>query len=376
VAELVEGFVLPALGAHSLVEVLPEVAAALGFPEVFPTHPASWELPPAPGYVVFLIDGLGLHQLASHPLDAPFLSGHLTGHLSATVPSTTATSLTSLGTALPPGAHGVLGFTTRIPGTSRLLQALAWDKRVDPHKWQPQPTGYERLARAGVKVSVVNKREYQMSGLSVAASRGARYVAADRAGEQMVALLAATSETPALVYAYDSDLDWVGHRYGVDSAQWRAQLRAIDANVERIRAALPGETRLLVIADHGMIDSRDEARIDIDDVPTLREGVTLVGGEARFRHLYCRPGAAIETQKCWQEELGESVSVWLKDQAIAAGFFGEVTPLSRPRIGDVVVAARRNVALFSSKDFRYETTLIGLHGSLTEAEMHIPLIVC
>ena len=66
------------------------------------------------------------------------------------MPSTTATSLTSLGTGLPPGAHGLVGFTSRIPGTDTLLNALHWDKAVDPVEWQPHPTAFARLAAAGV----------------------------------------------------------------------------------------------------------------------------------------------------------------------------------------------------------------------------------
>ena len=63
------------------------------------------------------------------------------------MPSTTATSLTSLGTGLPPGAHGLVGFTSRVPGTGKLLNALMWDKDVDPLEWQPHDTAFTRLRR-------------------------------------------------------------------------------------------------------------------------------------------------------------------------------------------------------------------------------------
>ena len=47
-----------------------------------------------------------------------------------------------------------------------------------------------------------------------------------------------------------------------------------------------------------------------------------------------------------------------------------------PRLGDVVVACHGDAAILSSVDFPYETTLVGLHGSLTPDEMLIPMIVC
>ena len=79
------------------------------------------------------------------------------------VPSTTATSLTSLGTGLTPGSHGLVGFTARVPGTDQLLNHLFWDADVDPLEWQPHPTAFATLAAAGVSVTVVNKREFRGS---------------------------------------------------------------------------------------------------------------------------------------------------------------------------------------------------------------------
>ena len=56
--------------------------------------------------------------------------------------------MTSLGTGLPPGQHGVVGFTSRIPGTDRLLDALRWDANVDPREWQSHDTAFGAGARS------------------------------------------------------------------------------------------------------------------------------------------------------------------------------------------------------------------------------------
>jgi len=126
-------FLEPAYGSRSLADVLPAVSLALGATPATDAV-ATLDLPPAPAYVVFLVDGLGADLLAAHAHVAPYLSSLLTPEAVATagVPSTTATSLTSLGTGLVPGAHGVVGFTSRVPGSDRLLNALFWDKDVDP----------------------------------------------------------------------------------------------------------------------------------------------------------------------------------------------------------------------------------------------------
>jgi len=368
-------FVEPAYHQRSLGDVVPAIAAALGVP--IDQTPSGLLLPDATSYVVFLIDGLGARLLERYAHAAPYLAGLLEGQAPGTagVPSTTATSLTSLGTGLTPGAHGLVGFTSRVPGTDRLLNALLWDRDVDPQEWQPHPTAFARMMRQGASVTVVNKREFAASGLTVAAHRGAEYVGADRVGERIAAAIAASYDRPSLTYLYDGDLDWTGHRYGVASSQWLQQLSMIDAEAEQLREALPASIRLLVVADHGMIDSPEESRVDVDEFHQLRDGVALLGGEARFRHLYCQRGAVDDVVATWSEFLGERAEVMTRETAIRRGWFGPVDPGVLPRLGDVVVACHGDTALMSSRDFPYETTLVGLHGSLTPEEMLIPLLV-
>ncbi len=368
-----EEFISPAYADRSLGDVVPAVARALGVDAGLPR--TSLELPPAPAYVVFLVDGLGFELLRDHREEAPFLHAHLGEPITVGVPSTTATSLTSFGTALPPGQHGVVGYTSRIPGTDRLLNALTWSSEVDPCVWQPHPTAFGRLATAGVQTTVVNKRDFQGSGLTVAGHRGAEFLGADRVGERLAAVAMVSRASPSMTYMYDGDLDWTGHRYGVDSPQWEQQLAMIDAAAEHLRETLPAETRIVVVADHGMVDSPGPRRLDVAGDPSLTDGVFLLGGEARFRHLYCRSGATDDVLATWEKVVGDRAQVLGRDEAVALGWFGIVDPSVRPRLGDVLVACRSDFAVMSSADFPYETKLVGLHGSLTSAEMLVPLLV-
>lgn len=379
--DLEAGFVSPAYNDRSLGDVLPAVARALGHGRVLDPvdgGPAGLDLPEAQHYVVFLVDGMGFELLKGQEEVAPFLTALLTGSSAATVgvPSTTATSLTSLGTALPPGAHGVVGYTSRIPGTEQLLNALTWHKDIDPVQWQPNETAFGRLAAAGVHTTTVNKREFEGSGLTVASSRGASFVGADRVGERLVAVQASSAHAPSLTYMYDGDLDWTGHRYGVHSAQWEAQLSMIDLAAERLRESLDDSVRILVVADHGMVDIGEELRVDVEVHPELREGVYLLGGEARFRHLYCRSGAVDDVLATWRAFLGDRAEVLSREEALERGWFGDAVASVRPRLGDVVVACRGGTAVLSSRDFPYEAKLVGMHGSLTPEEMLVPVLVC
>jgi Type I phosphodiesterase / nucleotide pyrophosphatase len=364
-------FVLPSYGDGALSDLLPSALSALsGEANVL-------SLPIARRYVVLLIDGLGWNLLLSHASDAPYLHSLALRSRSVTcgVPSTTATSLVSLGTGLVPGAHGVVGYTSLIPGTQRLLNALHWDG-VAPVSWQPHPTLFEGAASSGVAVTSVGRKSFSGSGLTIAGLRGGAYLAADSFGQRLAGAADASSRaTPSLVYVYDGDLDWTGHRDGCRSEAWRHQLAVVDAFASRLRAALPSDAVLVVTGDHGMVDVPPSSRVDVDAVPSLRAGVALVGGDPRLRYLYTLPGAASDVLARWRSELGSQVVALSRAEAVAAGWFGPVEPRVLPRLGDVIVAAADDFAIQCLSAFPMEDQLVGWHGSLTADEMLVPLLI-
>ncbi len=328
---------------------------------------------------LLVIDGLGLELLRGHQAAAPFLAelAFNSRPLTAGFPSTTVTGLGSLGTGLAPGAHGMLGYQVAIPGTERLLNGLHWPKDIDPVAWQPQPTIYERAAAAGVDAVHVAPGLFAASGLTRATLRGAAYRPADYLG----ALAAVTADAlagseRALVSAYHGDLDATGHRYGVSSAAWNNQLAHVDKLAEQIAASLPYGTVMYVTADHGMVNVGPDDRIDADaDGSPLRDGVALLGGEPRARHVYARPGAAADVLATWREVLGERAWVMSREEAVKDGLFGaSVSEAMAARIGDVVAACAGTWAIVATKAEPLESALVGMHGSLTSAEQLVPML--
>lgn len=366
--------VSPAYGEGSLVDLLPSVLGALGVDG----ESDVVGLPPARGYCVLLVDGLGWNQLRANASSAPFLSSLPGRSITTPVPSTTAASITSLGTGLPPGRHGLVGYTSRLPGTTTLLNALEWDSSVDPSSYQPYPDVFARAQAEGLVTFVVSKRRFATSGLTRVALGGGRYRGADTVGERVAAVERAFEEaqgSPTLVYAYESDLDSTGHRHGPSSPEWRHQLRSVDALAEHLADVLPPGFALVVTGDHGMIEAAPTDHVDVDAMSELREGVVLIGGEPRFRHVYTQPGAADDVATRWQSRLGKRVVVRTREQAQAAGWFGPIDERVRERIGDVVVAAMGSTVCLVPSVWPKEHRMKGHHGSITADEMLVPCVV-
>ncbi len=371
----------PAYGTAALGDLLPAITAPHGVPGVAPT---GLELAPAERTCVFLIDGMGWELLKAHPDEAPFLTSLLgtslggTGRpLTAGFPATTATSLASVGTGLPPGAHGLAGYIVAVPGERQLMNQLRWKPWTDPYLWQPYPTVFHLAQQAGIETSQVSAPAFEHTPLTQIALSGGTFFGRLTGEERMdlaAERLAAADRT--LVYTYYSELDGMGHRYGVDSDAWRGQLMMADRLAQRLAEQLPPRSALYITADHGMIDVAPEDRIDFDEDWELGAGVAMLGGEARARHVYAVPGAAADVHAVWSEVLGERMWVATREQAVEAGWFGpRVDERVLGRIGDVVaVAADDDIAVIASRGEPGESSMVGLHGSLAPKEQLVPLL--
>ncbi|MFJ6652370.1 alkaline phosphatase family protein [Microbacterium sp. NPDC091313] len=341
---------------------------------------ATASLPPATSAVVFVLDGLGAHNLAARSGHARFLSslGSRSSVARTVFPSTTAAALTSLLTGVDPGRHGIVGYRVRIPGTDEAPNQLhGWETHhLDPRVWQRAAPILETEARAGRPVFVVSRPEYRGTGFTEATLRGAEIVGVDSLTERVtVAADIAASHPGALVYLYAPDLDSAGHRYGWESDEWTAALEGVDTAVRRFSDALAPGTGALLTADHGMIDVAAHRRLLIGADSPLWDGVRLVGGEPRMLHLYAEPGSAGDVLAAWSA--AESARAWVlsRDEAVGAGLFGRVDREVLERIGDVVVAARAAVAYYDDREAdKKAQRMVGQHGSLTVEERIVPLL--
>ncbi len=335
------------------------------------------------GACVLLVDGLGAELLDTYADDAPVLAALRGRTLQVGFPSTTVAGLAAVGTGCRSGEHGMVGLSFRLPGAD-VVNALGWRphptgrdlrEKVPPEQVQPMPTTFERAAATGLTVSVISGVQFTGSGLTRAVLRGGRYVGVHALGDLAACVRSALADG-GFCYGYHSELDLLGHVYGPGSTAWRMQLRQVDRLVESIVEDLPGGGMLAVVADHGMVSIDAAEAVDIDASEPLMDGVKAIGGEPRARHVYVADGAADAVLAVWREMLAQHAWVASRDEAIAAGWFGDrVGDDARFRIGDVVAAARGSAGMMRRTAEPLLSALIGQHGSLTDAEQRVPLLL-
>ena len=328
--------------------------------------------------LLFLIDGFGFDTLATYADVMPTMSRMFNhGCIQTAFPSTTATSLATLTTGQLPGAHGMLGYTVQVPRSGgRLLNALKWDERVDPENWQPIETLFQRAAAAGINVTHVAAKRYENSGFTRAVFRGAQYKGANLVADLISETKLALHKAPSFVYLYVNDLDTAGHSDGVGSEKWIAALSMIDQMVSQLMKEVPKGTRIWVTSDHGMINVQEKIVIGLDN--PLMQGVSVVAGEPRARHLYLdsdSPTARAETASLWQEYLQDKALVLTREQAISSNLFGsEVSADALDRMGEVIAIARGGLVLLDADRVEKEGAMVGHHGADSDIESQVGLL--
>ena len=136
---------------------------------------------------------------------------------------------------------------------------------------------------------------------------------------------------------------------------------------------------VLVCADHGFVDTEDATRIHLDDHPRLASTLRLpLCGEQRTPYCYVKPGEREVFEQYVSTELAGVCELVSSDTLVDEGFFGPGDPHRslRDRIGDYALIMNDNYVLkdriaTEQPGFKH----VGVHGGVSQAEMHVPLVV-
>ncbi|MFM6973540.1 MAG: alkaline phosphatase family protein [Agromyces sp.] len=346
-------------------------------------EPNRLDLPAVDSAIVLVVDGLGMHNLAARAGHARTMTSAASGRSVAwtTFPSTTAAALTTLTTGVEPGIHGVVGYSVFDRSQHRVLNQLSdWGAAMPADTWQRAQTVFETASARGVRADVVGHPKYANSGFTNASLRGSSYHEATTIQERLD-WAAARSVTPGISYVYVAELDMAAHANGWESDTWLARLEEVDAAVRTVLPRLSRRTGLIVTADHGVIDVAIRRHVLIDSrAPELAQQLHAVAGDPRALSLWLDAEATererSELASAWQAVLGDDVWALSREQAIANGLFGSrVDEAVEPRIGDVILAARKGIALYDSRTASAQSrAMIGQHGSLSDEEQRVPLL--
>ncbi len=332
-------------------------------------------IPEAPSYILFMIDGLGVHQL-DHPAAAG-LADSLRGVLDAPFPTTTTVSLASVATGLTPGRHGLIGHFVLLSGHPVPVNSLRWVDAAGRKMGRrtagflPRPNLWERLRAAGAEPIAVQPAVYADTPLTKALYRGCRFEGAAALDHFITAAAELAGAPGRLVFAYYPEVDMAAHMHGTNSPEYAEALAAAAFLWEGIAARLPSGAVMVGTADHGVTAATESGkrRIHRRGAP----GLTLYGDP---RALYVRgPAEQIE------QLAARLPAAWHPRQHLERLWGspedggGDRTPIGPPapvEKPDGALLARDGCVLLPG---HMDKRMVGYHGGLTPEELEIPLLV-
>ena len=400
-----QDWVMPHYDGLSIANLPATIAALFGeeLPGALAPLRASLWADWAPGLrrvVLVVLDALGLRMLqdmwATEGGDAFFGSRGfaLLVPLTSVFPSTTDAALVSLSTGRPPAEHGWLAYTMYLREMGMAANAIMlcpmWTRQsdllvdwgLDPETLITVPTLASQLSGAGISTSAVLSAHFAQSGFTQMLYRGVSEMRGHHHGSDLwvhlIHLLAETRADRALITAYWSGLDTLGHAYGHDTDLWRAEFRAVSRLLgSEFLASVPAEDRegtlLLITADHGQIRIPTEEIVRASDDPDLNRHLLVpVVGESRAAFLYPRPGRAGAIRDHLAAAYPDWFTVLDSAAALDAGLMGKpVCDEAYARAGELLALPRGRHALQHAEIL---VPLLGRHGGLTQDEMLVPLI--
>lgn len=347
--------------------------------------------------VLAFIDGLGWNHFQRVRHDHSFLT-RLVNHatvtpLTAGYPSATAAAVSTIHTGRQPVEHGVIGWNTYVESLGGHIQTLPFAnsertplgevrENPNPADLLDGPTLYERLDARSV---LIQPTEIGGNPYDSQATRGADLINYENPAQAACRVRTQLEETiePTYYYCYFPSVDGFSHAHGAAHEETDAQLENISHAIEReivekLDSAVAKRTLLLVIADHGEVDTSSNERVNIDtsDLETHLqrnkhgEPIPMLGSPRNLQ-FHARDGHrdALRTKL---EDVFAPLDPLILDREgiIDESIFGNKEPSERfeRRCPDLLVIPRNGFARDNDSDL----TKIGMHGGLHPDEMLVP----
>ncbi len=353
--------------------------------------------------VFVLLDGLGYNsiQYAREKFGFPsfdkFQKNSLILPLTSVFPSTTTTATTSLHTGLTPQEHGIIGYTMYMSEIGAIAQMLdmgpffgrrsLFEIGFDPQKFIGKITLHEKLAASGITSNLYINKYIVGSGLSQITNRGANTVPILTSPDLFVSLRknleTQKSSGARFHFAYYATPDTIAHARGPFTSTYASEVEAIFYTIQRelfekLNKDVAKRTLLLISADHGLAEIKQENIIDIALHPDLLRMLKVPPtGDSRCLILHSKSEEEIlKIEDYFRLRFSDQFRVIRSSNALKEGLFGfgEIKEQLRDRIGDLIAIPKGNVAVDNSNVQPRIEYVPGRHGGLSANEMIVPLI--
>jgi len=333
--------------------------------------------------ILFMVlDGLGYNYLVNHG-SGLWLRENLVSSISSVFPPSTGSAMTTFYTASAPISHGITGWYVYLKKIGAVTRFLPYTTLVNDIPIEPDITsfiGSEAWLKKVERSVFVAPNRIIHSPYSKFASKGSIRIGYQSLRQLFgkVRNLTTKSQKRQFVFVYYPDLDAIAHEKGIESQAALKELVLLDKNLEKLAQEVPDNVRIIITADHGLVDIHKESTVLLGNHPELKKMlIAPVCGDTRSCYFYIRPNKSDNFQSYMKDNLSYACTVCKSSELVQRGWFGRGNPSKEfdGRVGDFVAIMKERYALLDRYPGQDYPDLVGQHGGVSEQELLVPLII-
>jgi len=383
-----KNFSLPNYKDGSIVNLMSSIAKALGTKTKYNSLKllSPKELKNSKNIVLILIDGLGYDYLQKYGKES-ILNKHLRGKITSVFPSATTAAIPIFSTGDSCMNHGLVSWHSFIKEIGTTITCLPYVDRLGK-----EPVGTyipiknlfklnPLVDKMKIKSYVLYTKEIVNSDFTIASSGKSKRVVYNNL-DGFFRQIKKTINIPGkkYIYAYWPKHDSLCHKTGVDTKKVLKNFKEFNKKLEKFLKSIKGtNTKIVITADHGLIDVPMSRKIKLKDHPKLVETLSVpICGDFRYAYCFVKANKKQDFEKYVKTKLKSYCYLYKSEDLVKKGFFGLDKPSKRflERIGDYTLIMKKNYGIYQNlaneKDKGYH---IGEHGGLSKEEMIVPLII-
>ncbi len=390
-AALADGTILPAVDSVpntlDTVRALFSLSGVSAFADTDHVRAMRDAIGPCDHIILVVLDGLGLGHHASFP-PGGFLSRWYVSELRAVFPSTTSVALTSFATGAWPAEHGITGWWTYFREVSRTIAPLTFVERETAIPAEKLGLSLESLIPIRSAYPSLFRRCRSFVPRAIATgeyprwSRGETEIQPYRSPKHAIRSIVrylSRAKSATFTYLYSDTIDTLSHKSGWNSAAVSASIRKHDEALATLRARTSDAVRIVVLADHGLVNvPPHNRRVIRDGDPMMRYFSVPPSGDARAPIFHVTPGRESEFKTHFlSTRHAESFALLTPHEAQELKLFGPV-PLSnsmRLHLGSFIGIALEPITLEYVADGKKPKDHISSHGGMSPDEMRVGLFI-
>ena len=313
-------------------------------------------------HVFFVVlDGLGQNVIEEH-LDAnSFIRRNLSSYITSVYPPTTVAATTACLSGVAPGESGWIGWHQYFDDIKQDIvvfrnKTTYTDEEIDfdvASKYIPYTPFYKKFENIICRELFPYFRSDGFSKFRLMC-------------KEMVNI--SKLDDPTYTYCYWANPDALLHVCGVKDNAIRKVVCDLDKSLEKAFNKCGPQTSIIIIADHGIIDSEDIVLMDYPDfIETLEFPPSL---EARTTAFKVKDHEKFV--KLFNEYFGKYFTLYKKEEFIKEGYLGRISDKAIPFLLDYVSVANDKYSFcYEHSDFHMKAA----HAGSTKEEMMIPLVL-